>query len=670
MSSDSASANSCNRQISVLEVTRIPPKPTFKGKSELREDKERNQSEKDDHEDQNEDQDEDENEKEDKVKIKSPHKQPTVIKEPFPPPPSQYPPGVHSWRMNAELSVPWPDINMKKVEDYIEDTDDAGKEDNEVRSAHNEACQKSENTDEVQPGGESKSLSEDAHHHDYNNDHEAPTSSAQALSTISDGPKTQLSPTLSRSEEAAIDKHHILPSPLQHPPGVYRRRMNICPYVVQFKRHDFARPERLAARCAASYRGLCKRSVRARINSELDRRKVEPVLQVRKAAKSFSASTSTESQDKPGIPAVWAASGPAKTQRSPLPPAASGKKFSTLDVSPRDLSAKAQVLGGLIKMDNENAQSHISPSLLTSNLGGGLKNSSPGVVGLILFLTSGGHLDREDSFQRGGSINGGYRIQTRVAETGPEIVYAAFHNNDIVDPVVNLSWPCARTRYNGVPNKGLLSEVEANMPFSAPRSLLPFNHQSNARPPTKEKRKLETMNAGDEGTEYETITKKIGMVPRFSACGNSFHDPVIIGDDTTDILIEPIRIARTSSNPVVQKTKGGSVLVSPSQQPLVVSPGQSIDRLQQRLRRRGIFNRTTSGRVHKVSSQPPMQCNRAPTRDGVNNRAGSNRVPAAPPPSEYILLGSPGADSITTREVNTIPTERPKQIRQVTRHGS
>jgi hypothetical protein len=347
MSYDSAWANSRNGWTSVLrrpDAMWIPPKPTVDSEDESNEDHERSESDEDD------DEYEDDDDDKDKEKTESPQEKPTDFEEPFPPPPSQYPPGVRSWRMNAELSVPWPDINMAEVEEYAEDPEDEEDEEDEVESAH-----ESEDKDEFQSGDESESLSEGVsvksepesdddtedgkgtvdgrpqnelqnavnspidgktsetanrpkrrrdttvivvQGDDIANNHKALLGLSLPRTTISgtsDGSKEKERPARSLVNEAAFGKVPFPPPPSQYPPGVRSWRMNAGPYVVLPKDQDWARPERVAARC--NDRALYKRSVRARINSELDSRKSEPVLQVGGGIQQSSAPTCTESHD-------------------------------------------------------------------------------------------------------------------------------------------------------------------------------------------------------------------------------------------------------------------------------------------------------------------------------------------------------------------------------------
>lgn len=315
MTSDLAWANSRNGWTSVLrrpEAMWIPPKPTAESEDESNEDSEQSQNSEDDDDDENDsddddededdedenDDDEDQDEDEENMKSPTPQKRQTVIEEGFPPSPSQYPPGVHSWRMNAELSVPWP-----IYEEEEEESDDEydfqpvlvvseaeSDEESEVGQAPIDSSPQKEFPKAVNsPVHENTSEMEiEVKEPTDTNHNEAPTNSIQPRSNISNTTETLV-------EKVSFDKDKFPPPPSQYPPGVHSWRMHAGPYVVLPKDHDWGSRKRVIARC--NDRALYKGSVRARIKSELDSRKVESVVHVGDIQQS-SAPAGTEGHNK------------------------------------------------------------------------------------------------------------------------------------------------------------------------------------------------------------------------------------------------------------------------------------------------------------------------------------------------------------------------------------
>lgn len=130
--------------------------------------------------------------------------------------------------------------------------------------------------------------------------YETSTNSIQPQSIISgtsEGNKEKEKSAVHESlvEKTSLDKDKFPPPPSQYPLGVHSWRMNVGPYVVLPKDHDWGGQERVIARC--NDRALYKRSVRARINSELNSRKAEPVVHVGEAIQQSSAPACTEGHD-------------------------------------------------------------------------------------------------------------------------------------------------------------------------------------------------------------------------------------------------------------------------------------------------------------------------------------------------------------------------------------
>lgn len=164
----------------------------------------------------------------------------------------------------------------------------------------------------------------------------------------------------------------------------------------------------------------------------------------------------------------------------------------------------------------------------------------------------------------------------------------------------------------------------------------------------RKKRKLGRMNDGHENTEVKPSKKRTSTVASISARGSSFQNAIIIADDSDDLLT-PVKTAQTYSNPVAQQTHDSSTLVSSSLMSMADRDTLNINRLDQRLRLRGVFNRTIRGRVQNVLNQHNAHGSPSITGANAKNRAGSSRLLATSPSSGYVIL-EPSADTAAPSE--------------------
>lgn len=197
--------------------------------------------------------------------------------------------------------------------------------------------------------------------------------------------------------------------------------------------------------------------------------------------------------------------------------------------------------------------------------------------------------------------------------------------------------------------------MDTYSPLSASDSLPVSENQNNKMPLERVKRKLESMNDGHNNAEVRPATKRTSTCAIASVLGSSFQNAISIDDDTDDPLT-PAKAAQTYSNPVAQETQDFSNLVSSPPMPIADRETLNMNRLEQRLRLKGVFNHTIGGRVQKISNQHHTLGSSIITGANGGNRAGSSRLLATLPSSGYVIL-EPSTDTAAPSESNNTSTE-------------
>ncbi|KAH8154436.1 uncharacterized protein LAJ45_00963 [Morchella importuna] len=343
-------------------------------------------------------------------------------------------------------------------------------------------------------------------------------------------------------------------------------------------------------------------------NKEKENRKAEPVVHVGEAIQQSSAPACTEGHDTFVIDPVEASPAPEMVQGSVLPPVTKEKEPSSLGVTLHGLSVKAPVVDHPqgIKFKNEKF--------------------------LRLYHEMSSHIDTKDHMGER-SVNEGPVIEHHPVVPPSDTVQVLFHN-------------C-------LPKKA--PEVDTYSPLSASDSLPVSENQNNKMPLERVKRKLESMNDGHNNAEVRPATKRTSTCAIASVLGSSFQNAISIDDDTDDPLT-PAKAAQTYSNPVAQETQDFSNLVSSPPMPIADRETLNMNRLEQRLRLKGVFNHTIGGRVQKISNQHHTLGSSIITGANGGNRAGSSRLLATLPSSGYVIL-EPSTDTAAPSESNNTSTE-------------